>query len=135
MFQVTDKVKVVGPQAHLGSGRITNISDAVATVKFKIPNQPNYCSDCGSPAHLSVNGGTGEVICMKSGCGYNHGFKEKVMNLNLAHLENLTVKSKLAEKERLYQQIKSLVADGARKRYFDPKKAIRALGLLKSWPD
>jgi len=50
-------------------------SSEEAKIRFKKPNKPDVCSDCGSPT-LSTNLFSGEVSCMRSGCGHKHGFEE-----------------------------------------------------------
>lgn len=48
-------------------------------VRFKEPREPKdaiCCDKCGGIGSLSVDGATGEIVHMRSGCGYGHGFRE-----------------------------------------------------------
>ncbi len=56
-------------------GTLKSIKGEETVVEFRIPVRPFVCADCGSPAHLSMNGASGTVVCLRSGCGHDHGFE------------------------------------------------------------
>lgn len=97
-------------------------------VRFKEPREPNNgicCDKCGWPGGLSTNGGTGEVVCMHSGCGHEHGFREwdEVVERGII-TENITdkrEKEKLEEKKNeARMKIRSLpLSQDATKRILD----------------
>jgi ribosomal protein S27E len=61
---------------HTVFGKVKSIDGTEVTVSFREANLPTVCARCGNFSQLSVNGGTGEIECLASGCGHEHGFKE-----------------------------------------------------------
>jgi len=57
-------------------GVVKSIEGEKVTLSFTEANHPEACEKCGSSVNLSVNGGSGEVECLRTGCGHRHGFKE-----------------------------------------------------------
>ena len=56
------------------------LPDNKVSVEYQLPRQPKedgLCDHCSSIS-LSMNGATGEIVCMSTGCGHEHGFDEKV---------------------------------------------------------
>ena len=46
-------------------------------IKFSPPGRPTTCRQCGTDSGLSVNGVTGVVVCMTTGCGHNFGYSKR----------------------------------------------------------
>jgi hypothetical protein len=64
--------------------------NTAAVVAFRVPNTPDRCEKYGRMSGLSVNGGTGEVECMASSCGHEHGFRTATVSLPLSSLKTRT---------------------------------------------
>lgn len=80
MVRMKDRVQInsrysAGPGC-LGLFVSKGKTEQTATVRFKVPNTPTECEECGSSSDFSVNGATGEIVCMRTGCGHGHGFRE-----------------------------------------------------------
>lgn len=87
-----DLVQVRGKETLSYYGRVKEfLSNDRVIVGFKEPHQPQSCGACGSPFALSVNAGTGEIVCMRSGCGHEHGYRhwDEVVDVSDV-LENIT---------------------------------------------
>lgn len=81
-------------------------------VSFKVARQPKVrmvCDSCGWPGFLSMNGGTGEIVCMISGCGHEHGFSEYEEKFPLAKLGNITEQRKAEGMVQLKKSIRQLL--------------------------
>ena len=66
-------------------GKVTDKSFSDWEVTYKIPRKPEekgVCDKCKCPGRLSKNGGTGEIVCMRSGCGHEHGFNTATIRIN-----------------------------------------------------
>ena len=90
-------------------GVVTSVfaSGALASVRFRIPARPMVCAECGSHAHLSVNGATGEIVCMRSHCGHGHGFEEYIIpSLTMEKLEALPSDAELARMAEWREKVK-----------------------------
>ena len=74
-------------------------------VCYEIPNRPKECAECGFEAFLSVNGGTGEVVCMRSGCGCEHGFSKKEVTIPLKDLVNISHRKKIQKREKWLKEV------------------------------
>ncbi len=100
-FKVGDLVDEHGSTKPV-YGKIISLTGTEAKVKFCIPcreKEKGFCDSCGSSAHLSINGGgTGELVCMVTGCGYEYGFEEKTETIVLTKMINITAK-RAADKE------------------------------------
>jgi len=46
-------------------------------VEISTPASPKICSRCGHGRNLSINGVTGVVVCMTTGCGHDFGYSSK----------------------------------------------------------
>lgn len=58
-------------------------------IMYKTPKQPKekgICDKCKWPGMLSKNGGTGEIVCIRSGCGHDHGFDEVTNSIHESKL-------------------------------------------------
>lgn len=67
------------------------LPDGRVVLHFKEPNQPDSCGACGAVGSLSENISTGEVVCQRTGCGHEHGFRERdAAVLQNALRENIT---------------------------------------------
>lgn len=64
-------VRYHGPK----KGILKSIDGENTVVEFRVPVNPYVCASCGSHSGLSRNGATGQVTCMRSGCGHDHGFE------------------------------------------------------------
>jgi hypothetical protein len=66
---------------------LAEVNGKIAKIRFKIPNRPRVCKACGGEYELSMNGGTGEIECMRTGCGYRHGFKSMLIEVDTGVLK------------------------------------------------
>lgn len=74
-------------------GKVIDLTETKAKVVFRIPRREKkkgFCDACGSPAHLSINGETGELVCLVTGCGHEYGFEKKTRTIPLEKLVNIT---------------------------------------------
>lgn len=83
-----------------------------ARVLFKKPQEVKVCAACGSWFNLSKNGATGEITCMKSGCGHDHGFTEESHVVPLSHLKNISLQVFEASKKRYNAKLAELIKEG-----------------------
>jgi hypothetical protein len=73
-FQVGNIVDFEGSNYSV-YGKIKSIENDKAKIEFTQPNRPKVCEKCGSSRDLSLENGNGQVVCMATGCGYEHGYK------------------------------------------------------------
>jgi hypothetical protein len=91
MVRMKDRVQInsrysAGPGC-LGLFVSKGKTEQTATVCFRVPNTPHVCEECESPLELSVNGATGEIVCMRTGCGHGHGFSPCEIDVPLSKIE------------------------------------------------
>lgn len=112
-FKVGDVVDLVGCPALRG-GKITELLPSVEGVKvlFKTPRQTDFCEQCGSQFNLSRNGGTGEVVCMRTGCGHEHGFVEKTLVVSVDGLINVSERQRAEKIADFRKRLRSLLQKG-----------------------
>lgn len=111
MFKVGDIVDVKERDDLDYFGRIVEINEDKAVVRLKFTRHPEgrengVCESCGSFGHFSVNGGTGEIVCMRTGCGHEYGFIERDEVIALEKLINITEKRNQEKKQKLVSEIK-----------------------------
>ena len=70
-----------------GIGKLIKVKGQIATVAFEVPNLPRRCEGCGMISGLSRNAGTGEIVCMSTGCGHEHGFKNIAVEIPFSNLK------------------------------------------------
>ena len=104
MFAIGDYVDVNDRKRTKFSvyGKITEINGDTAVVYFRIPRDPKKgtCEGCRWPGLLSMNGSTGEIECMRSGCGHSHGWEKRYEIIPLLKLINITEKRKIEKKKK-----------------------------------
>jgi hypothetical protein len=88
-------------------GVVQTINDDKAEVLFEIPNTPKVCGSCGFAGSLSVNRGTGEVECLRRGCGHGQGFRKVTTTIALNLLESWTTYTAKKQKAEWEEQLKS----------------------------
>lgn len=82
-------------------------SGALASVRFSLPATPMVCAACGSSAHLSMNGATGEIECMRSHCGHSHGFEDHlVASCPIEKLEVVPNDAEIARRNEWREKLK-----------------------------
>lgn len=117
MFHVKDLVDVPG-RALTNYGRIRELrSGGRALVRFREPRQPEQsgcCDSCHFPGMLSQNAGTGEISCMRSGCGHEHGFDEHDELIAFDLLVNITMKRRDEKKAEFRKRLAVLLWEGVR---------------------
>lgn len=107
MFSINDRVDVKGREMPV-YGKITEILDKKAIVHFRIPRDPknDICALCDWPGFLQICGNTGEVVCMRSGCGHGHGFEERDEIISLDKLINISTQRKKEEINKLLSNLR-----------------------------
>ena len=59
-------------------------------IEISMPVQPETCNQCGHGRNLSVNGITGVVVCMTTGCGQDFGYQSvETATVNASDLTTL----------------------------------------------
>ncbi|MBI2030734.1 hypothetical protein HYT05_03860 [Candidatus Kaiserbacteria bacterium] len=112
------------------TGEVTGVEGTEARVHFKDPRRPKVCEACGWPFSLSQNMGTGEIECMRSGCGHGHGFEERDEVIPVYRLVNISAK-KRAEKQAAFKgEVERLLANGVREKHIDSAQRDKILALL-----
>lgn len=119
MFKIGDTVDIKGRKDLDYYGKILEIKGAKTVVRLKFVRHPEgrgrgICESCGSPGFFSVNAGTGEIVCMKTGCGHGYGFTERDEIIPLEKLINITEKRNQEEKQKRISQIKTCVKTAKR---------------------
>lgn len=119
MFKVGDTVDIKGRKDLDYYGKILEIKDDKAVVHLKFVRHPEgrehgTCESCGWPGFFSVYGNTGEIECMKSGCGHRYGFTERDEVIPLEKLINITEKRNEEKKQKRISEIKSCVRTAKR---------------------
>jgi len=109
MFKVGDTVDIKNRKLDY-YGKILEIKDSKAIVRLKFVRHPEgrgsgTCESCGWPGFFSVNGGTGEIVCMRTGCGYEYGFTQTEEIVLLDKLVNITEKKEKEAKEKFILEI------------------------------
>lgn len=130
MFNLKDLVDVPSRHDLTNYGVITELRPGKAVVHFRTPLEPkkrNVCDSCGWPGLLSVNGHTGEVVCMRSGCGHDHGFGERDEVLSLELLVNITTKRREEKKAKFRERLDALLKEGVNEKFLTPDASSRIL--------
>jgi hypothetical protein len=84
---------------------VENLPNQEARIRMKTANEPKergVCDNCGSP-NLSLEGSTGEITCIRTGCGHDHGFREWDEIIPIAKLINVT-KQRLEKKKAEFRE-------------------------------
>ncbi len=133
MFKIGDIVGVVGGGFGV-SGKIKELfPNETARVYFEIPNKSqerNICDKCGWPGNLSVNGGTGEIVCQRSGCGHGHGFQKRNKIFPLNQLINISEQRLNEKREDLKREIRELLERGVTNKAMTPTERAAILALI-----
>lgn len=133
-FKAGDLVDVIGRRlTHYG--KIIEITDDKAVVHIKATREPkreNCCDDCGWPGFLSMYGNTGEIVCMKSDCGYNHGLEERDEIIPLEKLINITVKRQIEKKEEFLREIHSKLLQAVKNGLINDREVVDVMNTLKT---
>jgi|SRR3989338_5794282 len=114
MFKAGDLVDINERNDLDFYGKISEIKDDKAVVHLKFVRHPKgrengTCESCGCPGFFSVNSGTGEIVCMRTGCGHGYGFIERDEIVRLDKLINITEKRNEEKKQKRISEIKSCV--------------------------
>jgi hypothetical protein len=130
-FSVKDIVGVPSRRDLMHHGEITELRpDGMALVHFRMPRLPRVCGSCGMASGLSVNGDTGEVVCMRSGCGHEHGFDERDEEFSLDLLFNMTAERKANDKKLFRERLNELLEDGVSEQLLTSDVADQILQLV-----
>lgn len=112
MFKIGDIIDVKNRRDLTAYGEIKKFIDEDGTKKavihFRLPREPkefNMCEECGWPGFISVDGGTGERVCMKTGCGHGHGFEEREEIIALDKLVNISSKRKKKKLKEMKEEM------------------------------
>ncbi len=134
MFNIGDTVDVKDRKDLSDYGKITQLlPDEKAVVHFRLrckEKERNCCDKCRFPGLLSICGNTGEVVCMRSGCGHGHGFEERDEIIPVAKLINISEKRRDEEREKLLGKLKALLAEGMRKNLIMANQNDEVMRLL-----
>ncbi len=88
-FTEGQRVKIAEGHPRWAFGTFSRLlADGKAEVHFKRAREPVVCQACGGIAHLSRNASTGEIVCMRTGCGEEHGFDVIVETLPIADISS-----------------------------------------------
>lgn len=85
-FNEGDRVRISDSQEWQAGTFSRLLPNGKAEVKLRSPKLVRYCVACGAVASLSQNAATGEVVCMRSGCGHEHGFDTLVEEFEITQL-------------------------------------------------
>jgi hypothetical protein len=85
-FNEGDRVRITGSREWRGGEFSRLLPSGKAEVRLRRPRSVRFCEACGAVASLSENATTGEIVCMKSGCGHEHGFDTIVDEFALEQL-------------------------------------------------
>ncbi len=118
-------------------GTVKSLSDQEAVVLFKIPRETSVCMKCYSYAMLSRDCCSGEIVCMRSGCGHGHGFDEHTEPLPLSDLVNMTAMSnedhaRYQEKRLATNRLIKALNQGLKKGAWDQDFTDQTLKRLRS---
>ena len=131
MFSIGDVVDVPSQPHRTVYGTISNLlPNKKALVHFKMPRDAKlhgFCDGCGRPGALSVNGGTGEIECMHTGCGHCHGFSESDEIIPLSQLVNITTKKMISKKIEFREQLTALLHEGITKKVLTVEQRYQIL--------
>jgi hypothetical protein len=132
LFKVGDLVDVKNRGDLTHYGRVKALHDNKALVHFRMPRQPkNGCCDrCHSPGLLSEDFGTGEIVCMRSGCGHSHGFNQRDEKISLNLLVNITTKRHSEDKSKFRTRLAALLREGVKSELITSDVASQMLGLV-----
>jgi hypothetical protein len=131
-FNVNDLVDVRGRRlTNYGIVREVH-ANGKALVHFRTPRQPyeGRCEYCGFSGMLSNNGATGEVVCLRSGCGGEHGFDERDETIPLDLLINISAKQQEEKKAKFRDRLAALLKEGVNEKFLAPKEYTRILQAL-----
>lgn len=150
MFEVGDVVDALVECSYpdgIGGSRVVNVvyrgtvlkhlSENRVAVRFRIPHQPaerNVCDRCGFPGMLSKNGATGEIVCMRSGCGHDHGFEEWGRDFQFDQLVNITTKMRNEEKTKFNARLAAVLREGVSKGFINIQEVERMLKTGRCLP-
>ena len=112
MINVSDLVDVKGRNLTFGGRVKAFLPKNEVVVHFKTPRQPkkrNFCDDCGMHGTLSMNGDSGEVVCMRTGCGHEHGFEERDEVIKTELLVNISEKRWSEKRDEFRRKVADLL--------------------------
>jgi len=118
-FKIGTIVDVEGRDDLRAYGKITDIKDGAATVHFRqrrTEKRRGMCDSCNWPGFLSVSGNTGEIVCMRSGCGHGHGFYESDEIIPIAKLVNISAKQAAEKRKGMLERLNRFLGDERRER-------------------
>ena len=119
-------------------GTVTKLlSENKASVHFKIPHLPSQrsvCDRCGAYGLLSKNGATGEIVCMRSGCGHSHGFEEWDSTFPLDKLVNITAKEREEKKTKFNARLAAVLREGVKENFLTASEMDKILTVAHCLP-
>ena len=117
-FHVSDVVDVTERDLVVYGVISELLPDNKVTVHFKEPRYPKKCGICDAchwPGYLSMNAGTGEMVCMRSGCGHEHGFEERDEIISISKLRNISEERGEEKKKDFSVRLSTLISEGVDK--------------------
>ncbi len=136
MFKVGDLVDMKGRKLNY-YGKVVELKGEEAVVNLRFRNEPEggpsgVCKGCGWPGGFSVNGGTGEIVCMRSGCGYEYGFKTTKEIIPISELINMTDKKYEEAKKKFISEAKKMLDKADREGLLDKQDKEGILKILET---
>src|SRR3989338_4399529 len=116
-FKIGTIVDVQGRDDLRAYGEITDIKNDRATVHFRqwlTEKRRGMCDSCNWPGFLSVNVGTGEIVCMRSGCGHGHYESDEI--IPIAKLVNISAKRATEERKGMLERLNGFLGGERRER-------------------
>ena len=133
MLKIGDMVDVADRQlTHYGrlDEILPNQEARVHLKKAREPKERNVCDACKFPGMLSVNGGTGEIVCMRSGCGHEYGFEERDEIIPIGQLINVSGQRLNKKKVEFKQEVASLLQRGIADKVMTAEQSATILKLF-----
>ena len=115
MFKVGDLVDIKGWTLTYYGKIVEIIGNDEARISLKTARMPTSCKKCGEAYFLLV-GFTNGVVCVRTGCGYEHGFIRTVGVFRLHDLINISEQRFKKTKEEFKKKIFELLESGVVKR-------------------
>lgn len=138
MFKIGDIVDVKNRRDLTAYGRIRKFIDEDGTKKavihFRLPREPkefNTCDSCGLSFHISIDGSTGERVCMATGCGHGYGFEEREEIIALDKLENISLKRKKKKYQLMKKEINTILEKAVKEDIVSQDVQKKVLELLE----
>src|SRR3989344_3463049 len=134
-FKIGTIVDVQGRDDLRAYGKITVIKNGRATVHFQQPRtekERHICDSCGWPGLLSINGGTGEIECMRSGCGHGHGFRESEEIIPIAQLINISAKRATEKRGGFLKELEEVLRRGIVENNITGRECARVLSVFRT---